>query len=474
MKYGIYIFLLFCYSLSFAQFEIIAEGTYLDGYKPLLESPIYILKDNSILFVAKTDNYIDGFKFINLSQDGKLNWEYETVQNQITNINGMYQDENQDMNFIGNVIMDTSKWSPSLFYVLQLDKMGKLVKEKKYTLMDSVTLFLKFTNQFYYNKDKIVLNMQYITIEEKGFQIFECGDVNYTCHDKLYEYTNKSYYSNSLGMNTEGKFVNCIVHLYPVGQKTYTFPQINILDDKYQTRKIYYYYGWTINYKDFYVDDDNNFISAYYDENRTTTFLYSTPQSDTLRMKNLKESANLYLNGKFNTNKYLIYGHKIDNTNNCHSLNILVSDENLNIITDTIIGGCDSSNYFSNAKILDNDKVFLLGYKDNKLYWVILKYKTSTIEKQTEINTSLYPNPAKTNVSIDFIVEPENLPNVKVELYNLTGILQSKLDYSVDYNNSNGQGTINCNIENIPNGYYIITIDNGKRKIAKPFIVNRD
>ncbi len=72
------------------------------------------------------------------------------------------------------------------------------------------------------------------------------------------------------------------------------------------------------------------------------------------------------------------------------------------------------------------------------------------------------------------MVEPENLLNVKVELYNLTGILQSKLDYSVDYNNSNGQGTINCNIENIQNGYYIITIDNGKRKIAKPFIVNRD
>ncbi len=86
----------------------------------------------------------------------------------------------------------------------------------------------------------------------------------------------------------------------------------------------------------------------------------------------------------------------------------------------------------------------------------------------------IYPNPAKSNISIDFIVEPENLPYIKVELYNLTGILQSKLDYSVDYNNSNGQGTINCNIENIPNGYYIIVIDNGKRKVAKPFIVNRD
>ena len=87
---------------------------------------------------------------------------------------------------------------------------------------------------------------------------------------------------------------------------------------------------------------------------------------------------------------------------------------------------------------------------------------------------NIYPNPAKTNVSIDFMVEPENLPNITVELYNLTGILQSKLDYTVDYNDANGQGTLNCNIENIPNGYYIIVIDNGKRKIAKPFIVNKD
>lgn len=106
------------------------------------------------------------------------------------------------------------------------------------------------------------------------------------------------------------------------------------------------------------------------------------------------------------------------------------------------------------------------------LFWK--EITPSSVIYYEEQLTKVYPNPAKTNVSIDFIVEPENLPNLKVELYNLTGILQSKLDYSVDYNNSNGQGTINCNIENISNGYYIITIDNGKRKIAKPFIVNRD
>ena len=87
---------------------------------------------------------------------------------------------------------------------------------------------------------------------------------------------------------------------------------------------------------------------------------------------------------------------------------------------------------------------------------------------------NIYPNPAKQNVFIDFIVEPENLPNVTVELYNLTGVLQSKLDYIVDYNNANGQASLNCKIDNIPNGYYIIVIDNGKRKIAKPFIVNKD
>ncbi len=107
--------------------------------------------------------------------------------------------------------------------------------------------------------------------------------------------------------------------------------------------------------------------------------------------------------------------------------------------------------------------------------FIVIKEPSSV---ETPLNVlfvnKVYPNPARQNVSIDFIVEPENLPNISVELYNLTGILQSKLDYNVDYNDSNGQGTLNCNIENIPNGYYIIVIDNGKRKEAKPFIVNKD
>ncbi len=122
-------------------------------------------------------------------------------------------------------------------------------------------------------------------------------------------------------------------------------------------------------------------------------------------------------------------------------------------------------NYFGTKPIISTRGGGFLFWEEKTPASVILN---------DENNTHVYPNPAKSNISIDFIVEPENLPNLKVELYNLTGILQSKLDYSVDYNDANGQGTLNCNIENIPNGYYIITIDNGKRKVAKPFIVNRD
>ncbi len=133
----------------------------------------------------------------------------------------------------------------------------------------------------------------------------------------------------------------------------------------------------------------------------------------------------------------------------------------LTILDDYIYAGTDRGSFGDDGDAIYRAKLSDFGITDVE----------DIIDKQTSI---LYPNPAKTNVSIDFIVEPENLPNVTVELYNLTGILQSKLDYTVDYNDSNGQGTLNCNIENIPNGYYIIVIDNGKRKGAKPFIVNKE
>ncbi len=122
-------------------------------------------------------------------------------------------------------------------------------------------------------------------------------------------------------------------------------------------------------------------------------------------------------------------------------------------------------NYFGTKPIISTRGGGFLFWKE--------KNPASVISINDQFS-KVYPNPAKTNVSIDFIVEPENLPNISVELYNLTGIIKSKLDYNVDYNDSNGQGTLNCNIENIPNGYYIIVIDNGKHKVAKPFIVNRN
>ena len=122
-------------------------------------------------------------------------------------------------------------------------------------------------------------------------------------------------------------------------------------------------------------------------------------------------------------------------------------------------------NYFGTKPIISTRGGGFLFWKE--------KTSASVISIDDQFN-KVYPNPAKINVYIDFMVELENLPNISVELYNLTGILQAKLDYNVDYNYSNEQGTLNCNIENIPNGYYIIVIDNGKRKIAKPFIVNKD
>ncbi len=152
-------------------------------------------------------------------------------------------------------------------------------------------------------------------------------------------------------------------------------------------------------------------------------------------------------------------------------------DEDFNLVWKKELDEGLKTYYFAKLSFINNNTyLFSNVSSDSTIVFKTIIDETVSVDNELR-NTNepqIYPNPAKTNVSIDFVVEPENLPNISVDLYNLTGILQAKLDYNVDYNDANGQGTFNCNIENIPNGYYIIVIDNGKRKIAKPFIVNKE
>ncbi len=233
------------------------------------------------------------------------------------------------------------------------------------------------------------------------------------------------------------------------------------------------------------LPDNNYFIISFkkYDNKLFFTFLRNEKvyyyKYDNEKFENLDYISKLLpVDLKFNNHviQYCENGYKYFNIQDSINYNTIYQIDTNNKVS--IIDFSDNNKKYNNRMSIDGAYLQTNGsilLPDLEGGFLILQNPSSV---ETPLNVvfinNIYPNPAKTNVSIDFIVEPENLPNISVELYNLTGILQSKLVYNVDYNDSNGQASLNCNIENIANGYYIIVIDNGKRKEAKPFIVNKE
>ncbi len=102
----------------------------------------------------------------------------------------------------------------------------------------------------------------------------------------------------------------------------------------------------------------------------------------------------------------------------------------------------------------------------------VISFPTS-VEAPTKwlFMNKLYPNPAKNAVKVDFSVEPINLPKTKVLIYDYMGRIVRELSPTIDYNQTTGVGTMNCDINGIPTGYYILSITNSKYSKSMPLLV---
>jgi len=84
---------------------------------------------------------------------------------------------------------------------------------------------------------------------------------------------------------------------------------------------------------------------------------------------------------------------------------------------------------------------------------------------------NLYPNPARDRIRVDFAVESVNLSSTKLEIYDYLGRLALETNPEVEYNSSNGRGTMTCDISQLRAGYYIVVLTNGKFSRAAPLFV---
>jgi hypothetical protein len=88
-----------------------------------------------------------------------------------------------------------------------------------------------------------------------------------------------------------------------------------------------------------------------------------------------------------------------------------------------------------------------------------------------EINTSevsIYPNPVSSQLNINMDIE--NNSNVKVEMYDILG----KIVYSQEFNNlQSGNQTIPVQTNQLKNGVYIVSVNNGQKVYKQEIIINR-
>ncbi len=459
MKYLI-IFLI-SLSVCFAEFDVI-KGEYkdtIDGYKiNFLQRPfkvgdyvvfanfwkspeaygpsthVFILKDNKI-------NIFEGRKIIKNALEKDSN-------DVLRSINDVKQDSKNNLWMIvsdGRLLK--YDWNEFTVYDYIKDKFGKTINGN--------SLEIDENDNIYIHTNKINL----IKYDGKDFTELENDTTDYDKFpypfgpQNLKLINGKIYFIN----------INNKIGYYDIEQRKYDKLDLsNILSDN-----------------NYFIKSFKSFANKlYFTLLHNKTLYYFSYDGD--KYENLEHILKLLpynIDSTTFTINYCDNGYKYFNVQDSINFYTLYQIDTNNIVS--IIDYRNSKPSFKNRIQIDgaylqhDGSIFLPDIADNG--FLILK-NTSSVE--TPLNVlfvnNIYPNPAKTNVSIDFMVEPENLLNITVELYNLTGVLQSKLDYNVNYNDSNGQGTLNCNIENIPNGYYIIAIDNGKRKVAKPFIVNKE
>ena len=100
---------------------------------------------------------------------------------------------------------------------------------------------------------------------------------------------------------------------------------------------------------------------------------------------------------------------------------------------------------------------------------ILLKQDKSNPNLQ-EIKLSVYPNPAKDIVNIEFATTTTG--NYAIELFDIVGkkLMEKQLG---NLNIGNQQIQLSTNQLNLPSGSYLISLtQNGERKNSKVFVVN--
>ncbi len=114
------------------------------------------------------------------------------------------------------------------------------------------------------------------------------------------------------------------------------------------------------------------------------------------------------------------------------------------------------------------------GFHSVYLAEVKPKFSTNVIDNASQgrlFDLQLYPNPARTKINIDFGVEPINLSNTKIEIYDYLGRYATELKPEVTYDSGTGRGTMTCDISNLRSGYYIAVLTNGKNTRSMPLFI---
>jgi hypothetical protein len=81
---------------------------------------------------------------------------------------------------------------------------------------------------------------------------------------------------------------------------------------------------------------------------------------------------------------------------------------------------------------------------------------------------NIYPNPTKTNATIDFKTNINN--NVKLEVFNVLG---NKVDEIINNNLNIGNHSINYNTSKLSNGFYVFKLTIGNQFVSKKIIINK-
>ena len=176
-----------------------------------------------------------------------------------------------------------------------------------------------------------------------------------------------------------------------------------------------------------------------------------------------------------------------------HYITIIAEPDNIpslrlngNSININIFKPISGSSYlFAHIKVIDGthsiwgDKpfgLFVCGYGYANSYG----YFCGVISKPTSVETpanlfflkGIRPNPASSIFNIDFGVEPMNIGNMKVEIYDYLGRSPGILTPEIVYDSATGNGTMKCEAGNLPKGMYIVVLSNGNYKRVMTLFLN--